>query len=476
MESDVRWDARKSTTTRDDELGVIDLRFRTVLERLDAAGRLSKINTRLDPHLEVGSFMHQHDGDRGMYFAAPTGHTVPVAANLLVSGENVQAIFQRDVEGVRSVFERALGRTIKPVTVGSGPCQEVVHESDIDLGAQFPILKYAPNDAGRYISAGVVVARDARSGVSNASFHRLLLTGPDQMAIKLDYGRHLRRLVEEAQEDGRKLPIAIVLGPDLSLIYAAGTMGAQMPFEADEFEMASSLLGEPLPVVQCKTVDLTVPAEAEIVIEGEIDPEVMVDEAPFIEFLGLYAARGPAPVVNVSAVTHRERPIYHAILGRETTMLRKYVMETAILRTLRAAAPIVTDIELTNGGLNRFHLIIQVHKNSQNDEGYQRNAMLAAVSALKDLDLLITVDDDIDIRDWADVEYALATRFDASTDMIVIPGVKGHEYVAENGITTKLGLDATVPFDRRERYERVAFAPLDEARIDVTAEPGLDLL
>ena len=383
MESNVRRDDRKSAAVRDDGLGIVDLRFRTVLERLDAAGRLLKVNTRLDPHLEIGSFMHQHDGDRGLFFTALVGHDVPIVANLLVSGENVQEIFRRDIEGVRALFERALGRTIKPAMVGSGPCQEVVQASGIDIGARLPVLKYAPNDAGRYISAGVVVARDTRSGISNASFHRLLLLGPDQMAIKLDYGRHLRRLVEEAQEDGRKLPIAIVLGPDLSLIYAAGTMGAQMPFEADEFEMASSLLGESLPMVQCKTVDLMVPAEAEIVIEGEIDPEVLVDEAPFIEFLGLYAARGPAPVVNVSAVTHRERPIYHSILGRETTMLRKYVMETAILRTLRATAPIVTDIELTDGGLNRFHLIIQVHKKSRNDEGYQRNAMMAAVSALK---------------------------------------------------------------------------------------------
>ncbi len=172
------------------------------------------------------------------------------------------------------------------------------------------------------------------------------------------------------------------------------------------------------------------------------------------------------PVVEVTALTHRRRPVYHAIngYGRETIMLRKYVLEASLLKVLRAAVPCVVDAEMTAGGLHRFHAIIQVKKSSPGHEGLQRNAILAAFGALKDLDLVIAVDHDIDIRDPQDVEYALATRMEASRDLIVVPQARGHEYVrvGDNGIIAKLGIDATVPFAEQARFARCSFAPAPE--------------
>jgi 2,5-furandicarboxylate decarboxylase 1 len=166
----------------------------------------------------------------------------------------------------------------------------------------------------------------------------------------------------------------------------------------------------------------------------------------------------------VTAVTHRDRPIYHAIngYGRETIMLRKYVLEASLLKVLRSAVPIVVDAEMTAGGLHRFHAVVQVKKETAQHEGLQRNAILAAFGALKDLDLVIVVDEDIDIRDPLDVEYALATRMEASQDLISIPAARGHEYVraGNNGIRTKLGIDATVPVAEKARFKRVEFAPV----------------
>ena len=162
-------------------------------------------------------------------------------------------------------------------------------------------------------------------------------------------------------------------------------------------------------------------------------------------------------------MTHRNSPVYQVINGYsfETTMLRKYVLEASLLKVLRAAVPIVTDAEMTAGGLHRFHAVLQIKRTSAAHDGLQRKAILAAFGALKDLDMVIVVDHDIDIRDPQDVEYALATRMEAARDLIVIPEARGHEYVraGDHGVIAKLGIDATVPFADQAKFSRYAFAP-----------------
>jgi 2,5-furandicarboxylate decarboxylase 1 len=221
------------------------------------------------------------------------------------------------------------------------------------------------------------------------------------------------------------------------------------------------------------TSDLLVPAECEIVLEARISPTETVHEGPFAEFVGYESDDGPAPVMTIDAVTHRRDPVYFAIngAGRETVMLRKYVLEASALRALKAAVPIVSDVELTAGGLYRFHILIQVAKRTRQHDGLQRNAMLAAFAALKDLDHAIVVDDDIDLRDGAQVEWAMATRFEASRDIVLIPGARGHEYVrvSDRGQRTKMGLDATVPFDDQPRFARAAFDDVSLAAGDFEA-------
>ena len=238
-------------------------------------------------------------------------------------------------------------------------------------------------------------------------------------------------------------------------------MGSQMPEHADELAVAGGLCGRPLPVVKAVSQDLIVPAETEIVLEGRMLTNETVTEGPFGEFVGYLSPADAAPVFEVTAVTHRDKPIYHAIngYGRETIMLRKYVLEASLLKVLQSAVPIVTDAEMTAGGLHRFHAVVQVKKATPQHDGLQRNAIFAAFGALKDLDLVIVVDDDIDIRDPHDVEYALATRMEASRDLIVMPAARGHEYIraGQNGIRAKLGIDATVPFAEKARFARCEF-------------------
>ena len=231
----------------------------------------------------------------------------------------------------------------------------------------------------------------------------------------------------------------------------------------------------PLPVVKGVTQDLLIPAESEIVLEGRMLVDDTVVEGPFGEFVGYLSPADQAPVFEVTAVTHRDRPTYHAIngYGRETIVLRKYVLEASLLKVLQAAVPIVVDAEMTAGGLHRFHAVVQVRKATPQQEGLQRNAIFAAFGALKDLDLVIVVDEDIDIRDPHDVEYALATRMEASRDLVVMPAARGHEYirVGQNGIRAKLGIDATIPVAEKARFARCEFEKVSVDPNTLSADP-----
>ena len=447
-----------------DNTDVLDTRFRAALRRMAERGRVKTYAGAVDPHLEIASILKQQDGREAIFFNNVKNSTMPVVGNILACQENCEAAFGVDYRQIRTFVARALGAPKTPQLLAKGPAQEVIHTSGIDIGKMLPVLQHTPADAGRYITSGVVVVRDPETGVYNASYHRLQLDGPTRTGIKLDYARHLRLAFERAQRLKQKLPIAVCIGTDIALQYTAATMGSQMPELADELAVAGGLSGRALPALKAVSQDLVVPAETEIVIEGHILPEDTIHEGPFGEFVGYLSPENDSPVFEITAVTHRKKPIYHAIngFGRETVMLRKYVLEASLLKTLMPAVPITQDVEMTAGGLHRFHAVVQIKKTSSMHDGWQRNAIMASFGALKDLDMVIVVDDDIDIRDPLDVEYALATRVEASRDLIVIPGARGHEYVriGANGIRAKLGIDATVPFADRPRFARCSFAPV----------------
>ncbi len=455
----------------------LDTRFRSALARMRERGRLQAYTAPVDPHLEVAGIMKRLDGGPALLFTDVRGHDIPVLGNFLAARENCEAAFGVDFATIRTFVARGLANPMRPVRVTDAPVHERVITSGIDLGDMFPALHHTAADSGRYITAGVIVARDPETDVYNASYHRLQLVGPDRTAIQLDFGRHLRLAWERARASGEALPIAICIGTDVALQYTAATMGSQLPETLDELAVAGGMAGRPLTIVDAVTQPLLVPAEAEIVLEGRILPDQTVREGPFGEFVGYLSPVGDAPLVEITAVTRRAKPIYHAIngYGRETVMLRKYVLEASLLKVLSAAVPIVVDAEMTAGGLHRFHAVVQVRRTSAQQNGLQQNAIMAAFGALKDLDLVIVVDDDIDIRNPADVEYALATRMEASRDLIVIPGARGHEYVriGNAGIRAKLGIDATVPFEERARFARCQFSAVDVRPADLTFDGGV---
>lgn len=453
---------------------VPEIGFRAALARVDAAGLLMKVEDQVDWDLEIGSLLACMP-NQAMFFKRVKDHDFKVLGNFLSSDGNILTAFDADLQGFRGRIDHGLANPLAPSKVDSAPVHEVFHEEP-DLGELLPLLRYAPLDGGRYISGGIVVAKDPETGVYNASYHRLMHAGGNKLLIRLDLGRHLRTLWEKAKAKGQALPVAVVMGPDLGLIYAAAIMGAQLPLEMDEYRVASGIKGRPLEVVDGQRVPLLVPANCELVMEGSISPDEMMDEGPFMEFVWLYSEVAPAPVVTIECLYHRRTPIWHVITARESPVLTKSVREGVILKAVRASAPCVVDLALTPGGLYRFHLVVSVHKAGPSDEGVQRNAAYAAITALKDLDLIILVDDDIDIRDWTDVEWAIATRWDASRGFILLPDSRGHEYIpiSRGGVRTKVIIDATLPAGFTRRHKRVPIPKGDLSRYRTSTVPGLD--
>ncbi|MFI5267152.1 MAG: UbiD family decarboxylase domain-containing protein, partial [Chloroflexota bacterium] len=243
----------------------LDLRLRTALQRLDAAGRLMKIETQVDPILELAGLAMKLDAGPALLFENVKGYDVPVFANALASNENILAVFDTDVAGVREIMGRGLTRPHKPVMADVGPSQEEVIDSGVDVTRLLPILKHAEGDGGRYLSSGVVMAKDPETGLRNCSFHRFEIIGPNQALVQLDNGRHLRAIWQKAIDMGLdKIDVAICLGSDLSVNLAALAMGSESPLGRDELEIAGGFRGAPLPLVKCKTFDGEVPAEAEV--------------------------------------------------------------------------------------------------------------------------------------------------------------------------------------------------------------------
>lgn len=439
----------------------MDLSFRAALARLEAAGRVDTVSSRLPVDLAVSGVMKERDGDKAVMFTDVAGHNMPVIGNLLASERNCEAAFGADRATIRRMISGGFAHGIPPVVTDDGPVREVRSPGPIDLCAALPVLHHAPGDAGRFITGGVVIARHPTSGVYNASFHRMQLLGGHRTLIQMDLGRHLRGAWEAARQLGTDLPISVVIGTDVSLLYAAATMGSRMPEGKDELAAAGALQGEPLQVLRGITQDVLVPAQSEIALEATISTSETAKEGPFGEFVGYHSTTGPAPVVEVTALTHRADAIYHAIngSGRETVMLRKYVLEASLLDVLTASAPIVTDVNMTAGGLHRFHVNIAVRKTSAAHDGLQRNAALSAFGALKDIVRVVLADDDIDIHSESDVEYAIATRVEASSDVVIIPAARAHEYLrqSDRGVISKWLIDATVPFSQRDLFRRISF-------------------
>ena len=256
------------------------------------------------------------------------------------------------------------------------------------------------------------------------------------------------------------------------------------PIDHDELEIAGALHGAPLAVVKCVTNDVHVPAAAEIVIEGRILPNVREPEGPFGEFPKYYSAREAREVIEVTAVTHVRDPIFHTIVPAEMEhlLLGAIPREATLLSHLQRSHPGVRDVELSIGGVCRYHLWVQFDKKR---EGEAKNVILSAFGAHYDIKQVVVVDCDVDVHNPAEVEWAIATRFQANRDLVIIEGAQGSILDPSTtvgqapdtpahlqGISAKMGLDATRPVAYSEHtFTRVRIPGQDQVDLDALVEP-----
>jgi UbiD family decarboxylase len=419
-----------------------DQSMRGFLSALDAAGELHRVTRNVEPKFELGAVMALKDRGPALLFENVGNGMMPVAGNLLTTRDRFALAFGVKREDLDALCLTSLKSTIKPVIVEQAPVQAVVHDRDIDIGKLLPVPHWFEREAAPYITAGVIVAKDPETGQRNVSIARLRLEGGNRLMAGIAKNHHLNLLAEKAKALGRKLEIAVAIGN-----HPAVLLGSQfyLGLGDDEFDRVGGLLGEPLRLVRCRTVDLEVPAQAEIVLEGELDPEELIPEGPVSEFHGFYVDYGPGVGVAIRCVTHREQPIYQAILPgfySEHCLLGGLAIGTTLCADLQRMIPSVKQVLITDGGMGRLHAIIAMH---QPRLGEGKRAVLLAMGLVNLLKLVIVVEDDIDPENPREVEWSLAARFRGSEDLIVIPSVKADrcDPVHEDLTVTKIGMIAT---------------------------------
>jgi UbiD family decarboxylase len=312
-----------------------------------------------------------------------------------------------------------------------------------------PQITYFERDAGPYLTAGVFLANEPDSNVPNLSFHRAQIISDRELRIRLGGPHHLTQYQAKAEARGEALEAAIMLGPPPELVLAAA---APIAYDESELEVAGRIAGRPLAMRHCRTIALSVPAETEIVIEGRIVPHIRRPEGPFGEFMGFYVPVGDNHVFEVSAVIARHDAIFHALIcgSPEDLRLLELSVATRVYQALLAASLRgIIDVACVP---NVMSTVVQIE---QMYEGHARQVMLTAMGANHDWSKSVfVVDEDVDINDFNDVWWAYLTRGRADSRAMIIPDVPGFYRDPSKDYWGRLGIDATVPFGRREEFLR----------------------
>ncbi|MGZ7108596.1 MAG: UbiD family decarboxylase [Methanobacterium sp.] len=327
-------------------------------------------------------------------------------------------------------------------------------QKEADLG-QIPIPTYYHKDGGAYITAGVVIAKDPETGIRNASIHRMLVNSKNMLGIRI-VPRNLYTYYKKAEEMDEPLDVAIAIGMHPATLLATTT---SVPINIDELEVANNFHNGNMKLIKCEDVEIEVP-EAEIIMEGKLLPHIRESEGPFVDLTDTYDVVRDEPVIRLDKIHFKENPYYHAIMpaGFEHRLLQGLPQEPRIYNAVLNTVPTVQNVVLTEGGCCWLHAAVSIKKQTQGDG---KNVLMAALAAHPSLKHAIVVDEDIDIFNPEDLEYAIATRVKGDDDIMIVPGARGSSLdpcATPDGTTTKVGVDATKPLDKKEKFKRVSFS------------------
>ena len=425
--------------------------LREYIQTLKNQNKLIRVNEPISRNLQIAGVLKQCEPNPVLFEKVPES-AFPVIGKLFCSKAAIAGYFGIGVAEIIPFLLSAIQNRSPSRIVTKAACQEVVHnEPDLDL---LPILFHCAQDGGNYISSGVVIANHPVYG-QNADFHRCMQFSKTEMAVRVVRNRHFDRYLR----DQNAVDVAICIGNAPNILIAAAT---SVDLGVNELEIANAL--EPFAVVRAKTSDLLIPAETEFVIEGTIHLDRIHAEGPFVDLTETYDVVRQEPVLEVKTITHRRDAIWHALLpgALEHKLLMGMPREPTIFKKVNEVVR-CKDVNVNPGGCSWLHAIVQIDKQSEEDGKKAIEAAFAGHSSCKHV---YVVDQDIDIYNPLEVEWAMATRFQGDRDLVMRARAPGSSLdpSADAGthLTTRLGFDLTAPLETSGKsFRRAAFPAVD---------------
>ena len=439
--------------------------FREFLAALSERGDLIEVNRHVALS-DVGKALMQayHRGRPAVRFN-DTGSDCPLVCGVYADRAKALLAFESDDKNLMQKVLHGLDHPIAPVMVsGRAPCQDVVIKAaDADIG-RFPIPTYSPKDGGPYITAGIVVSTDPETGVPDIGHYRFLILGKDTFSFSAQPFHRFGKNLTKCQKLGVKPKAALIIGVDPILAY---TCQVQVHDQTNDWEIAGGLRGAPVELTRCLTSDIEVPATAEVIIEFDVDLDKTVMEGPLGEYTGYYTPASLKPVATITAITHRENPIFQGLLtGKPVTenhILKQVPFEASFLKTLKQQFPTIVDLSVRASAGVSFYVVISMQ---QRFAGEARQVLLAAMASNIRPKWVIVVDPDIDVQSSSEVEWAMAFRTQPQRDVIIVdqipagpsdPSIDDPTRPRPLRTASSIGVDATKPFGKP--FSEVADVP-----------------
>ena len=440
--------------------------FRGFLNLLEKKDKLKRVQREVTTRFDIAAGIRKvsdTDGPALLYENIKDYPGWRVAAGVFATRKLLALALEVPEEKMLEHYEQLAQKSLPAQEVATGPVQEVVLlGNEVDL-LQLPIVVHSELDKGPYITIGIQFARDLETGAGNLGIHRMLLLGKNRLTVWAPPDHHLGRLIAKAEDRGQGLPIATIIGADPRLAIASQV---KAPLGVDEMEIAGGMKGVPIEVTPCKSIPLSAPADAEIIIEGITIPGERVPDGPLAEYTGCYSAEKQAPVLEVTAITMRKEPIYHtALTGVPVTENHVLIELPGLIRVqqeVQKIVPEVCGVHVTPGGTFRHHVVVSIKKRHEEEA---RNVILGLLGTGIGIKQVIVVDEDIDVASSQDVEWALATRMQPDKDIIIVPRLTCSTLdpsVPAPRTTAGWGIDATKPIHDTEKFEKARVPGVDQ--------------
>ncbi len=434
--------------------------LRSYLDLLESAGLLLHVEKEVDPKFELSAVVKSAEKEgKAVIFHNVKGSNFVVVANVIVSRKMFSLLLGTSEADTVPEYVRRAESPIKPRSVQTGPVKDVKLLGEDANAKLLPIVTHAVGDVGPYITAGMAVAKDPETGYTNMSFNRMQLKEEKKLGIRMMAPQHLGVIQSKAENMGKNLEVAVVIGAHPFEMIAASTT---LPFGTDHFELAGALAGAPTELVKCETIDVNVPASAEVVLEGEVLANVREEEGPYGDVFQFYIPESKNHVFRLKAITHRKNALYHTIQAgtKEDIHLLALSREAHIYRALKFAGYQVKTVS------NTPSLLACVISLEKRFEGEPKNAAMTAFGAHSWLKYCVVVDNDVDAFDTNDVWWAVATRSRPDKSIFIVPEARGFPRDLHHIHQSKIGIDATAPMDATEEKVR-KYVPGEE-KIDLS--------